>query len=234
MAAKKRSSSRKRSRPVEKRSKFTKIKKNKILIGVILVVILIAAVAAIYVYIGTGSDDEGNPVAIIDTSMGTIKVELYEDKVPNTVDNFIKLANDGFYDGLIFHRILDNFMIQGGGFTQDFVKKESPCGEISLEIAPDLSHVDGAISMARRGDPDIDSASSEFFICDGDQSEKLDDDELQKYGYRGYAVFGITIEGIDIVRQIASASLDPEKIGNDGSGPPLENIIINSITIENQ
>jgi len=232
MTAKNVSSDRKRSRPVEKRSKFTKIKKNKILVGVVLVIIAIVAISAIYVYMGTDSDDEGNQIAIIDTSMGTIKVELYEDKAPNTCENFIKLANDGFYDGLIFHRIFDGFMIQGGGFTQDFEKKQSPYGTIPLEIHPDLSHVDGAISMARQGDPNIDSATSEFFICDGDQGYRLDDAELAKQGYRGYSVFGQTIEGLDIVHKISNLTLDPDKIGSDGSGPPLNDVIINSITIQ--
>ena len=101
-----------------------------------------------------------------------------------------------------------------------------------METNPELSHVDGAISMARRGDPDIDSASSEFFICDGDQSQTLDDSVLQNYGVRGYAVFGVTVEGMNVVREIASAQLDPNQIGQDGSGPPLEEIKINSIKIE--
>ena len=232
MASKK--SQRKRSNPAKKQSAF---ESKGVKIGIVIIFIAIIAIAAVYLFSGSDEEDSGvvgNPIAIINTTEGIITIELYNDKVPNTCDNFIKLANDGFYDGLIFHRILDNFMIQGGGFTQEFVKKESPYGPISLEISPDLSHVDGAISMARRGDPDIDSATSEFFICDGDQSEKLDDDELQKFGYRGYAVFGITIDGIDIVRKIASLELDPDRIGSDDSGPPLNDVIINSITIENQ
>jgi len=228
MAAKKRSSSRKRSRSVEKRSKFTKIKKNKILIGVILVVILIAAVAAIYVYIGTGSDEEGNPVAIIDTSMGTIKVELRQDKAPNTCENFINLANDGFYDGVIFHRIKDDFMIQAGRDTQDGEVKTSPYGNIEFETHDDVKHVDGAISMAST-DARV-GGSAEFFICDGAQS-----------GLDGnYAAFGVVIEGMDVVQAIAAAEHDgsleptPENPYLPGGGKPLVDIIINSIIIENQ
>ena len=85
---------------------------------------------------------------------------------------------------------------------------------------------------SRRADPDINSASSEFFICDGNQSQKLDDAVLQQYGYRGYAVFGVTVEGIEVVRKIASLPLDPSRTQADGSGPPLEEVKINSITIE--
>jgi cyclophilin family peptidyl-prolyl cis-trans isomerase len=228
MAAKKRSSSRKRSRPVEKRSKFTKIKKNKILIGVSLVVIAIVAVAAIYVYIGTGSDNEGNPVAIIDTSMGTIKVKLYEDKMPNTCENFINLANDGFYDGVIFHRIKDDFMIQAGRDTQDGEVKTSPYGNIEFETHDDVKHVDGAISMAST-DARV-GGSAEFFICDGVQS-----------GLDGnYAAFGVVVEGMDVLQAIAAAEHDgsleptPENPYLPGGGKPLVDIIINSIIIENQ
>ena len=167
-------------------------------------------------------DDEVNgvnPIAVIDTSMGAIKVELYQDLVPNTVENFIKLANDGFYDGLVFHRVIDDFMIQGGGFETDGSKKESPYGTIDLEINEEVRHVDGAIAMARTSDPN--SATSQFYICDGSQSF-LDDQ---------YAAFGVTIEGIDVVREIAA--LDPEhtttKYGMQNW--PEDDVIINSIII---
>ena len=161
-----------------------------------------------------------NPIATIVTSMGTIKVELFKDKVPNTCENFIKLANDGFYDGLVFHRVMDDFMIQGGGFTSDGTNKESPYGAIDIEINSDVRHVDGAIAMARTSDPN--SATSQFYICDGSQSF-LDDN---------YAAFGVTIEGMDVVREIAA--LDPEhtttKYGMQNW--PVEDVTINSITIE--
>lgn len=228
--ASKKTSSRKRSRPIE--PKTTGFGKNKLLIGLVILIIAIAGISAIALTILNDQEKVGDPHAIIDTTKGTIVVELFVDKVPNTCDNFIKLANDGFYDGLIFHRILDDFMIQTGGYTSDFQRKESPYGEIPLETNPELSHVDGAISMARRGDPDIDSASSEFFICDGVQSDTLDNSILQNFGRRGYAVFGVTVEGINVVREIASAQLNPNQMGQDGSGPPLEEIKINSIKIE--
>ena len=144
----------------------------------------------------TTADENQNPIAIIDTNKGTIKIELYLDKVPITVENFIKLAEDGFYNGMIFHRIMDNFMIQAGNTFPDGSTASSPYGPIDLEIHKDARHVDGAISMARTNDPN--SATSQFFICDRDQPFLNDN----------YAVFGITIEGIEVVRDIANDEHD--------------------------
>ena len=196
--------------------------------GIVIVVIAIVAVTAIYVYMETGSDDEGNRIAIIDTSMGTIKVELYEDKMPNTCENFIKLANEGFYDGVIFHRIKDDFMIQAGRNTQDGEVKTSPYENIEFGTHDDVKHVDGAISMAST-DARV-GGSAEFFICDGTQS-----------GLDGnYAAFGLVIDGMDVVQAIAAAENDgsleptPENPYLPGGGKPLADIIINSIIIENQ
>jgi len=197
-----------------------------IYIALILVVILIAAVA--YVILQNQSPDTngttptGNPIAVIATSMGTIKVELYTDKMPITTANFIKLVNDGFYSGLVFHRVMDNFMIQGGGFYPNGTQKQDPYGAIKLETSPDVLHVDGAISMARLSSP-VDSATSQFFICDGAQTT-LDGD---------YAAFGKVTEGMDVVRAIAA--LDPDqtttKYGSYENWP-VNDVIINSITIE--
>lgn len=158
MAAKKSSSSRKRSRPVAPKKANPNIK----IIGILAVIAIVIIVAVAVLYMGSNTDGnqdnggatEGNSIAVIDTSMGTIKVELYEDKVPNTCENFIKLANDGFYDGLVFHRVIDDFMIQGGGFYSDGSQKESPYGAIDLEINKEVRHVDGAIAMARTNDPE--------------------------------------------------------------------------------
>ncbi len=160
-----------------------------------------------------------NPISLIDTSMGMIVVELYEDKAPNTVENFIKLANDGFYDGLVFHRVINDFMIQGGAFESDGTQKESPYGTIDLEINEEVRHVDGAIAMARTTDPN--SATSQFYICDGPQSG-LDDQ---------YTPFGLTIEGLDVVRSIALVDTTTK---NGMPNWPAEDVLINSVTIENQ
>ena len=163
--------------------------------------------------------DADNPIAFIDTSKGTITLELWQDLVPNTVDNFIKLAEDGFYEGLHFHRLSDDFMIQAGAFYPDGTPKQSPYGSIDLEIHPEARHIDGAISMARTNDPN--SATSQFFICDGPQSF-LDDQ---------YAAFGVTIDGFDVLRDIADDPHDGSLEPSPGGGQPLETILINSITI---
>jgi len=212
MAAKKKTAqSRKRSRPIE--PKKVKINKNVTIVVVLISAIIVIAIG-LFLLLGNQEPEE-NPVAVIETSMGTIKVELFRDKVPNTVKNFIEYANDGFYEGLVFHRVIDDFMIQGGGFYPDATKKETN-DPIDLEINPEVRHVDGAIAMARTNDPD--SATSQFYICDGPQSF-LDDN---------YAAFGVTIEGIEVVRDIASVETT-NYIGLDDW--PVENITINSVTI---
>ena len=213
-------SNRKRSRPVKKKSPF---EKKEAKIGVLLIVI-IAIIAGVAIYINMNAEEEENPIAVIDTSMGTIKVELYEDKVPNTCDNFIKLANDGFYDGLVFHRVMDDFMIQSGGFEPDGSQKQSPYGSIDLEINSEVRHVDGAIAMARQGqemtDPTyFNTATSQFYICDGAQHG------LNDY----YAVFGKVMEGMDVVQSIAKV----ETTTNGNGNWPIDDVIINSIIIEN-
>ncbi|MDD5778221.1 MAG: peptidylprolyl isomerase [Candidatus Thermoplasmatota archaeon] len=182
-----------------------------------------AIFAGIMLTVGLGGCLGGggsNAVAVMDTTMGTIRVELYEDKMPNTTANFIKLAEDGFYDGLIFHRIKENFMIQGGGFYPNGTQKQSPYGPIDLETHPDVQHVDGAISMARTSDPH--SATSQFFICDGAQ-HFLDGE---------YAAFGRVIEGMEVVRAIAGAQHDGSLEPSPGGGQPVEDIVITGITIE--
>jgi peptidyl-prolyl cis-trans isomerase B (cyclophilin B) len=144
----------------------------------------------------TDQEEEINRIAIIDTIYGIIKIELFERRAPITTSNFINLSIDGFYDGLLFHRVIDDFVIQTG---DPYTKDNNPYNDgtggssktIPLEIHPELTHVDGAVGMARSAD--LDSASSQFYICDGPQ-HGLDGD---------YAVFGIVYDGIDVVRKIA-------------------------------
>jgi cyclophilin family peptidyl-prolyl cis-trans isomerase len=155
--------------------------------------------------------DDKNRTAVIKTSKGTIKIELDEKRAPITTANFIKLAESGFYDGLIFHRIIKGFMIQGGdpqGTGMGGAKET-----INLEIHPELRHVDGAISMARSQNPN--SASSQFFICDG----------AQAFLDNNYATFGKTIEGMDVVRTIAA-------VATGANDKAVENVIMEKITIE--
>lgn len=164
-----------------------------------------------------------NSIAVMNTTMGTILIELYEDKTPITTANFIKLANDGFYNGLVFHRVIDDFVIQGGGYYPNGTEKISPYGPIDLEINPKVHHLDGTIGMARTSDPN--SATSQFFIDDGAQPY------LEPNGSdpNGYAAFGRVVKGIDVVRAIAKV----ETMTKYGfmEDWPVNDIIIESVTI---
>ncbi|MCG2825435.1 MAG: peptidylprolyl isomerase [Thermoplasmatales archaeon] len=162
------------------------------------------------------TSDSTNRISTIETSMGTIKIRLYEDKAPITTANFISLAESGFYNGTIFHRVIDDFVIQGGGFYPNLTQKMPIYPPINLEINAELTHVDGAVAMARTSEPN--SATSQFYICDGPQHQ-LDG---------SYAVFGQVIEGMDVVRAIASVETHTENGMND---VPVEDVIIIGITI---
>ncbi len=211
------SKSRKRSNPEKKVSPFEK-KEIKILLGFVIVLVVILALIVLWPSAGEDNLDDSSPIAILDTSKGEIQIELYQDDAPETVANFIQLANDGFYDEMIFHRISDDFMIQAGNTYLNGTTKSSPYGNID-KFEGGLSHVDGAISMASTGMGV--PGSAQFFICDGPQTF-LDGN---------YAVFGVVISGIDVVRDIAD---DPHDNSNPaGGGIPNEDIIIYSITIEN-
>ena len=214
-------SQRKRSNPKQKESSF---KKNKSILLIGLVIVVVIVIAGIWIVFGSNTDDstviEGNPIAVFDTSKGTFNIELYQDKVPITCNNFIRLVNEGYYDGMLFYRIMDDFMIQAGRLMVDGTEKSSPYPNIEFETHPDVTHVDGAISMASTGAGV--GGAAEFFICDGPQSF-LDG---------SYAPFGVVIEGIEVIRDIAN---DPHDNSNPaGGGVPNEDIIIYSITIENE
>jgi len=211
---------RKRSRPVTKRSIF---KKNRLLMTFLALMIVLAMVASTIMVFNPfkGNEKTTNPIAVINTSMGTIRIDLFRDKMPITTANFINLANDGFYNGMIFHRISAGFMIQAGRYFPNGTQKFSPYGNIQFENS-DVKHVDGAISMASSGAKV--GGDAEFFICDGAQSF-LD---------RDYAAFGVVINGIEVVRAIASAEHDSSFEPRPGGGKPRTDIIINSITIENE
>lgn len=151
-----------------------------------------------------------------------IMLELYPDLAPETVENFVELAEDGFYDGTIFHRVIEDFMIQGGGYNEDL--KEQKTASIDGEFAKNgfensLSHARGVISMARA--QDYDSASSQFFIVQKD-STYLDGQ---------YAAFGRVTEGMDIVDDIASVKTGTVASSNMEDVPIIP-IVIESITID--
>ena len=162
--------------------------------------------------VGGGGQKPTNRVAVLETGKGTIRFQLYEDKAPITTANFVKLAKRGFYDGLIFHRVIKGFVIQTG---DPLGTGMGGSGEtIVLETNKSLTHTDGAVGMARSSNPN--SASSQFYICDGPQHRSLDG---------GYAVFGQVIEGMDVVRAIAAVPAG----AND---KPLLDVVMTKVTIE--
>src|SRR5260221_4386811 len=140
-----------------------------------------------------------NPKVLLHTSMGDITVELYADKAPKTVENFQQYVKEGFYDGTVFHRVIGNFMIQGGGMTKDLVEKRKHA-PIRNEANNGLSNSRGTIAMARTADPN--SAAAQFFINVVDN--KMLDYKADANGVVtwGYAVFGKVVEGMDTVDKI--------------------------------
>ena len=158
----------------------------------------------------------GNPVVLIKTSKGDIKVELDKEKAPISVENFLSYVNDGYYNGSIFHRVIKNFMIQGGGFTADMKQKPTK-DPIKNEAKNGLSNAKGTLAMARTSV--VDSATSQFFI-------NLIDNKFLDHGTRdyGYAVFGKVIEGMDVVDKIAIVPTGYQDV-------PTETITIESITL---
>lgn len=179
---------------------------------------------------GTGSGSEGSQVdmskpvpVVMETSKGTIELELYPDKAPITVANFVEYVKKGHYDGTIFHRVIPKFMIQGGGFTPGM--EEKPTGEgIKNEAQNGLKNDRGTIAMARTPDPD--SATAQFFI-------NLEDNESLNYdaesGQAGYAVFGKVTEGMDVVDAIKEV---PTTTKGMHENVPVEPVIIQSVKIK--
>ena len=141
-----------------------------------------------------------NPLVLIETTKGEILVELYEDKVPETVANFLRYVDEEFYVGTLFHRVIKGFMIQCGGI--DNMMKEKPThGAIRNQASADRKNVIGTLAMARTLDPH--SAAAQFFINTADNSD-LDHTAETDEGY-GYAVFGEVVEGMDVVKKIEKA-----------------------------
>jgi len=142
--------------------------------------------------------EEKHPVVVLDTSSGPIAIELDLEKAPITAQNFLKYVDDGFFDNLIFHRVIPRFMIQGGGFDKDMrEKRDGQRGKIKNESGNGLSNLRGTIAMARTNDPN--SAQNQFFI------NLVDNNNLDTFG-GGYAVFGKVIDGMDVVDKIAKVS----------------------------
>jgi len=185
---------------------------------------LLAAVATLFILLATTpAAFADNPKLRIETTKGSITVELYPDQAPVTVENFLKYVDAGFYDGTVFHRVINNFMIQGGGFDQEMRKKETRA-PIKNEADNGLKNKRGTLAMART--MEADSATAQFFINHKDNGF-LDHTSKDRRGW-GYAVFGKVTDGMDVVDAIADS---PTGAG----GPfqkdvPKEAVVIEKIT----
>jgi peptidyl-prolyl cis-trans isomerase A (cyclophilin A) len=156
------------------------------------------------------------PTVVITTSLGTIKAVLNKEQSPISVENFLKYARSGFYDGTIFHRVMPNFMIQGGGMTPDMQEKPTQA-PIRNEAKNGLRNSRGTLAMARTNDPN--SATSQFFI-------NVRDNHALDFGIRGagYAVFGEVVEGMDVVDKIVNVATTAK--------PPHENVPLTPVVIK--
>ena len=157
------------------------------------------------------------------TNFGEIKLELFEDKAPKTVENFISYVEDGFFDNTIFHRVINGFMVQGGGFTVDMEQKETKA-PIQNEANNGVANEIGTVAMARTQDPH--SATAQFFINVGN-NDFLNHTSESVNGW-GYCAFGKVTEGMDVVEKIKAV-----KTGNHGfhQDVPVEPVIIESATV---
>uniref|UniRef100_C6E2L4 Peptidyl-prolyl cis-trans isomerase n=1 Tax=Geobacter sp. (strain M21) TaxID=443144 RepID=C6E2L4_GEOSM len=167
--------------------------------------------------------EEKNPVVLMETSMGNVKIELLKDKAPISVRNFLSYVKDAYYDGTIFHRVIKNFMVQGGGLDADMQPKKTKFA-IKNEATNGLKNVRGTLAMARTSV--VDSATSQFFV------NVVDNAFLDHSGKTpdrfGYAVFAQVIEGMDVVDAIREV-----KTGNKAGHQdvPVEPVFINSIRL---
>ncbi len=184
--------------------------------------LLLAAAFSAASLLSTPAFSQANPKVRLSTSAGDIVLELYPEKAPKTVENFLQYVREQHYDGTIFHRVIDGFMIQGGGFTADFQQKATRA-PIALEAANGLKNDRGTIAMARTGNPN--SATAQFFI-NVVNNPMLNAPNPDGYGY---AVFGKVVQGMDTVDKIKGVAT-----GNKGmhQNVPTQNVTILKATLE--
>ena len=161
-----------------------------------------------------------NPQVTIHTNHGAIRLELYPQESPRSVENFLQYAKDGFYDGTVFHRIISHFMIQGGGMTPDMTPK-TPREPVINEADNGLKNLRGTVAMARTNE--VNSATSQFFI-NVEVNGALDHVNKENSRSWGYAVFGRVVEGMDVVDDIRFVKTDPRDV-------PIEAVLIESVEI---
>jgi len=166
-----------------------------------------------------------NPLVEMKTSAGSIRIELYPDKAPKSVANFLQYVKDGFYDGVVFHRVIDGFMIQGGGYYPDLREKKGGRPPIENEAGNGLKNEVGTLAMARTPNPH--SATAQFFINVADNAF-LDFRAATPAGF-GYAVFGKVTQGMEAVMRIARTPTGPG--GLFAKDVPRQAVVIESITL---
>ena len=166
-----------------------------------------------------------NPLVEMKTSAGSIRIELYPDKAPKSVANFLQYVKDGFYDGVVFHRVIDGFMIQGGGYYPDLREKKGGRPPIENEAGNGLKNEVGTLAMARTPNPH--SATAQFFINVADNAF-LDFRAATPAGF-GYAVFGKVTQGMEAVMRIARTPTGPG--GPFTKDLPRQPVVIESITL---
>jgi peptidyl-prolyl cis-trans isomerase B (cyclophilin B) len=168
---------------------------------------------------------EENPVVVMKTNLGTIEIELYKDKAPATVENFLSYVKEGHYDGTIFHRVIKGFMVQGGGFTAEM--KQKPTHEpIKNEADNGLGNEPGTIAMARTSDPH--SATAQFYI-NTVNNHGLNFRSKDARGW-GYTVFGKVISGMDVVQAIENSPTGAK--APFPTDVPKETVLIESVTLK--
>jgi peptidyl-prolyl cis-trans isomerase A (cyclophilin A) len=184
---------------------------------------LICALIVALCFAGSALAAEHNPTAVIETSVGNVKVELFQKEAPISVKNFLDYAKSGFYSGTVFHRVIPGFMIQGGGMTADLQPKETKAA-IKNEAGNGLKNERGTLAMARTGV--VDSATSQFFINVAN-NEFLNHRGNNPQAF-GYAVFGKVLSGMDVVDKIAATQTG---IKNGMADVPVTPIVIKSVKI---
>ena len=182
--------------------------------------LMISIMIVFCIVLATGAADKpgDNPKVVLDTSKGQIVLELYLQQAPETVVNFLNYVDAKFYDGTIFHRVIPNFMIQGGGFTADMKRKPGK-GPINNEADKGLKNNRGTIAMARTGDPH--SATSQFFI-NTVNNDFLNHKSKTQQGW-GYAAFGRVVSGMEVVDAISAVKTTRYKQYRD---VPVEPVVI--------
>ncbi len=196
----------------------------KIVIAILAVLLLIGLLLFLAPPAAAADKVPPHPYVEIVTTEGTIVLELDGKQAPITVGNFLQLVDSGFYDGLIFHRVMPGFMVQGGRFTPGLEPRESD-GTIPNESGNGMSNIRSTVAMARTGDPH--SATSQFFINVGN-NDRLDPKKNTVSGTWGYAVFGFVIQGMDVVDKIVSVQTGPQGIFQ--SDVPVVPIVIKKMS----